>query len=247
MRINTWLVCALVVGVVLVTAGRGQNPALGQTPPREDHHRSESKATVPTIPTTSVLTRATIAQPPTGVVVPPDAQSPRELVRARALARDRHVEKVRRWRPWSRPTPSQIHRIVAMEADRWNAPEGRLRCRIRGESGFRWYISNGRYQGLGQFGWDAFSRGMRSIGTRRVGFDRTRVVRRWQARRMYYSDGSSVLQERWRRVRVRYTTHYRGAIPADPPITHGYAQVRIMARAMVGLGSVSDSEWEVRC
>lgn len=260
MRINNWLVCALVVGAVLVAAGFGQNPAFGQTLPLIDGLVS-AQATTRTAPSTTSSTDESTSTKPTGAEstsTKPDesttqdetsAQTPtrRQLTHIRVLARDRHVERTRHWRPWSQPTPSQIHRIIEMEAARWGAPASRLRCRINGESGFRWYASNGQYQGLGQFGAETFSRGMQSIGSRRVGYDRTTTARRWQSRVRAYSDGSTRMERKWRKVDVTYTTHYRGVLPANPPRTHGYAQVRIMARAMVGLGNVNDSEWEVRC
>jgi hypothetical protein len=47
--------------------------------------------------------------------------------------------------------------------------------------------------------------------------------------------------------RANYVYVLKGKIPRHPERTHGWAQVRLMARAIVGLGGVKDSKWEVRC
>jgi hypothetical protein len=132
--------------------------------------------------------------------------------------------------------------MIRIEARRWGISASRLSRRVACESNFRWSAGNGQYQGLLQFGWNAFSRGMRSIRTRRVKFStsRTRVVRGRVVER--YADGR-IVRKRGRRVRQRVVTVYTGTIPRRPPITHGWAQIRIGAQAIRGIASVSSSEW----
>lgn len=154
---------------------------------------------------------------------------------------------VKKFKPWAEPSPAQIHKIIDVEAAKWGASASRLRCRINGESTFRWNASNGQYQGLGQFGANAFSRGVASIDTRKV-----RYVYKVSRPIIYdnqitlLSDGNFV-KRRVNKRRATYKYIRSGMLPKNPPRTHGWTQVRIMARAMVGLGNVNDSEWEVRC
>lgn len=177
-----------------------------------------------------------VATPPAPTVVKRERVYPKKTIRKRS-----------RFTPWSKPTQAQVYKIIAIEASRWGAPAWRLACRIRGESQFRWWIVNSSdHGGLGQFASSTFYRGMSSIGTRVVKMtDRrtttrpTYIVRTW-------SDGHTT-KEQSKRVRVKVLHTYVGKIPRTPPRLHGWAQVRIMARAMVGKGNVNDGEWSVRC
>jgi hypothetical protein len=152
---------------------------------------------------------------------------------------------VHRFRPWAQPTVPQVHRIIAHEAARWGAPQGRLSCRIRGESGYRWYANNGQYDGLGQFADSTFSRGLSTMPRRIRWVEEKSLIRRRRVVRLY--DNGSRRVTRGRRVRQRILHIYKGKIPKWPTKTHGWAQVRIMAQALVGRSAVRDSEWEVRC
>lgn len=154
----------------------------------------------------------------------------------------RHKTMHKKFEPWSQPTYQQVKRIISVEANRFNASEYGLNNRINCESTYQWYASNGQYQGLGQFAHETFYRGMSSMGSRKVKM----VITRYKKKRV-------VTYRRWSRgelrrqygdvKRVRRTTVYRGRIPNIPVRTHGWAQVRIMAQALVGRSAVNNSEW----
>jgi hypothetical protein len=172
--------------------------------------------------------------------------APTKALIARKLVRPKPVVTHHKtFTPWSRPSVGQVRKIIAYEADRWHVSRSHLDARVFCESGYRWWAKNGQYAGLGQFAAETFGRGMASIGSRTVKIVRTgsRLVREHELRT--YSDGSRV---RARRGLARQTvrTVLVGHIPAAADRLHGWAQVRIMARAMAGLGGVRDSEWECR-
>lgn len=175
---------------------------------------------------------ATTAAVPTPTVVARQYVRPK---RARILST--------RFEPWSRPSPAQVRTIIAVEAARAGVQASALARRISCESGFRWWASNGQYDGLGQFASETFYRGMTSIGTRRVRL----VTRRARVKRVRrvdtLSDGTVRATWRWP-VQQRVVHVYRGTIPKTPPKTHGWAQVRIMAQALAGRSAVSNSEWD---
>lgn len=164
----------------------------------------------------------------------------RQVIRPRRLVIHRA-----RFTPWARPTPAQVNTIIDVEARGSSYVRSVLRRRIACESGFRWWAGNGPYQGLGQFHASTFARGFSSIGSRRVRWvservrmRRTRVIRRW-------SDGT-VTRGRGARRPQRVRMIRTGVIPVGAGRLHGWAQVRIMARAIRGQGGVRDSEWECR-
>jgi hypothetical protein len=178
--------------------------------------------------------------------VPRAAQDSVTAVSSRLIRPDRHSVSVHRFSPWASPSPAKVHRIIDAEAARWRAPAARLRCRIDGESRFRWDARNGQYAGVGQFAPSTLQRGVASIGSRRVTVERRRVVPRWVVRETRYSDGTA-RRVRSHRIRTVQVVRHVGVIPRHPAQTHAWAQIRVMARAMVGLGAVHDSEWGVRC
>lgn len=153
------------------------------------------------------------------------------------------------FQPWAEPTPEQAHRIVEIEAAREGISQAGLESRIRCESGWKWdnefpvyhaIKSDGHY-GLGQFMVETFGRGMSTIGSRRVELH-SRSERPAKAETVVtYSDGTTKVR-RWR-VRQVILHIMRGMIPRDPPLEHGWAQVRIMAEALAGRSAVSNGEW----
>lgn len=155
---------------------------------------------------------------------------------------DHYKRRTVRFQPWARPSGQQVHRIIAIEARRWKIPAYRLHSRISCESGYRWWAGNGQYVGLGQFAASTFYRGMSSIRTRKVVIKRSRVVRRPTVVITRWSDGRTT-RKRGRSVKVRRTRIYKGYIPRSPSVTHGWAQVRIMAQAIRGISAVSNGEW----
>lgn len=159
---------------------------------------------------------------------------------------DRHVVKHVRFVPWAQPSRGQVDTIVAVESALWGAPASRLHHRIACESTYQWWVSNGQYVGLGQFGSNAFGRGMGSIKSRRVRLVRTHYSIRRALVTRRYSDGS-VRRWRGKHYRVRSDRVQVGTIPKHPPRTHGWAQVRIMAQAIVGRSAVSNAEWDPQC
>jgi len=150
-----------------------------------------------------------------------------------------------RFRPWATPTPAQVRRIIDVEADRWKVSEAALRRRVWCESTFRWNARNGPYRGLLQFHPSTFRRGLQTLGDRRVRMVRAkrRTLRRVKVIR--YSDGR-VKRKRGRRVTQKVKHVYLGRLPRRPPLTHGWAQIRIGSQALAGKSAVRASEWECR-
>jgi len=146
------------------------------------------------------------------------------------------------FQPWSQPSPSQVHRIIDVEAARASISASGLRSRVGCESTFNWAATNGQYVGILQFAPSTFARGWSSVSSRRVRY----VLRRERAKRVrlidYYSDGS--LRGRWGWKRRQKVVHvYSGLLPRHPPVMHAWAQIRIGAEAIAGRSAVSSSEW----
>jgi len=155
---------------------------------------------------------------------------------------NRHKVIRKRFTPAAKPGPKEVRRIIGVEARRWNISPSSLSRRVACESEYKWYADNGSYQGLLQFGSDAFYRGLSSIRSRKVKFtrERKRMVRAEKVVR--YSDGSVKRKpgiKRWQRV----VTVYRGTLPRNPPVTHAWTQLRIGAQAIRGISAVSTYEW----
>lgn len=150
-----------------------------------------------------------------------------------------------RFNPDAYPSSKGVKEIINHEADRVGASAGRLYSRVSCESGFSWRATNGQYVGVGQFAWETFYRGVRSLDTRVV----LKKTKRWRAKKILLvdtmSDGTTSKRVGWK-VRQLVIHRYRGKIPRHPPHRHTWAQVRIMALAMVGRSRVNDSEWACR-
>ena len=146
------------------------------------------------------------------------------------------------FRPWARPSPRAVRKIIRLEARRWRISPARLARRVACESGYRWSARGGPYFGLLQFAPSTFARGLRTIRTRRVKIVRetTRRVRGRSVTR--YSDGR-VVRKRGRLHRQRVVTVLRGTLPRRPGITHAWTQLRIGAQAIRGISGVRSSEW----
>lgn len=177
--------------------------------------------------------------PARGVVTPPPTTVKKIVKRP-----PKHVVRVVKFTPWARPTPTQVHRIIAIESHGNAGVAATLRRRINCESTFRWSEVYAGHYGLGQFLPSTWARGVASM-PRRVRFvvrtrtrRPTRVVRKLSDGRMRTHDG--------KRVTVSVTRVYRGTLPRHPGITHGWANVRIMRQAIEGRGGVSDGEWSCR-
>ena len=164
----------------------------------------------------------------------------REAIRPAKVAHE-----VRQFTPPAQASPKEVKRIIWLEAAKWGADGGRLTGRVSCESEFRWHAKNGQYEGLGQFAQETFNRGFGSIGTRRV-IEHT-VRFRWKRTRIIFRhpDGTRTVTY-GRRNKQEVRTTWKGWIPKSVPRTHTYAQLRIMARSMVGLGRVHDGEWSCR-
>ncbi len=157
----------------------------------------------------------------------------------------RHQVYRKKFSPYAEPNYNQIQRIISIESSKWGASRSHLDSRIACESTYKWYAQNGPYLGLGQFHPGTFSRGMSTIRTRRVKMKITKIkykpvvtYRRWSRGELTKKYGKM--------KRVRRVTIYRGRIPKYPSVFHGWAQVRIMAQAIVGQSAVNDSEWACR-
>lgn len=174
----------------------------------------------------------------------PQTSAPRAatVVKTERIAPPARKVVRKRFRPWARPSRARVRTIIRIEARRWRIAPGRLARRVGCESRFAWSAGNGQYRGLLQFAPSTFSRGMSSIGTRRVKLvrQRTRIVRGTLVK--HWSDGR-VTREPGARRRQRVMWVYTGTIPRRPAVTHGWAQLRIGAQSIAGRSAVSTGEW----
>ena len=182
---------------------------------------------------------AQAASGPPGADKPPP---PAHVTGVESVRPDRHKVVRKKFTPAAKPGPREVRRIIDVEAHRWNISPSSLSRRVACESEYKWYADNGSYQGLLQFGSDAFHRGLSSIRSRKVKFtrERKRMVRAETVVR--YSDGSVERKpgiKRWQRVE----TVYRGTLPRNPPLTHAWTQLRIGSQAIRGLSAVDSGEW----
>jgi len=149
---------------------------------------------------------------------------------------------VKKFTPWARPTPSQVGDIIEHESAKWGASASKLHRMVRCESTYNWAAGNGQYRGLGQFAYSTFTRGLSTM-PRLVVKKSRRWVKRKGTRVTYYSNGVKKKEPTKKRKVLRVRVK-RGFIPNSPPHTHGFAQIRIMAQAIVGKSAVGLSEWE---
>ena len=173
------------------------------------------------------------------------ATSHEQVVKTEIVYPKRQRVLVKDFEPWTKPSQAQVFRIIAEEAKLWGASSGHLHSRIRCESGYRWWVVNGGgYAGLGQFGANAFARGVANLGTRKVRIVDRKKVRRHARQVKTYSDGSRSVTVLKRTREVKLVIVRKGKLPARPHRLHPYVQVRIMARQIGGHpAGVSGSEW----
>lgn len=150
---------------------------------------------------------------------------------------------VKRFRPWAKPNRAQLKKIVRWEARKWGVSAAGMTRRINCESSGSWSLGPpSGPAGVLQFFPETFRRGMSSIGTRRIRIV-TNKTKRFQEREITrYSDGTQKVRvTRTFRGQRRYVLE--GTLPRRPSLYHAWAQVRIGARAMKGLGAVRNAEW----
>jgi hypothetical protein len=147
-----------------------------------------------------------------------------------------------RFRPWAHPTPGQVREIIRNEARRWGISAASLNRRVACESRYHWWASNGQYQGVLQFGANAFYRGLHSMRTYKVKLVRSTTRKVHDRRVTHYSDGRKVSRRTTPR-RQRLVVVYNGRIPRRPSMSNAYAQIRIGAQAIRGISAVRSSEW----
>lgn len=150
---------------------------------------------------------------------------------------------IKRFKPWAKPNRRKLRTMIRFEARKWGVSAAGLTRRIRCESGGSWSLGPpSGPAGVLQFFPETFSRGMASIGTRRVHLVQNQTKRFKERQITRYSDGTRTV-----RVTRTFTGHRRyilnGVIPRHPSIYHAWAQLRIGARAIKGLGAVRNSEW----
>src|SRR4051812_5183335 len=131
----------------------------------------------------------------------------------------------RKFRPWAKPTPAQVRAIIRAEAALWKIPAASLARRVACESRFRWWAQNRQYQGLLQFSYGTFSRGLSTIRSRKVRFVRQKLRRVHEARVTHYSDGR-IETKRGKARRQRLVVIYTGMLPRHPAHSHGWSQLR---------------------
>jgi hypothetical protein len=171
-----------------------------------------------------------------------DQQAAASVVSVDRVAPPRRMVIHRHFRPWSKPTPGQVREIIRSEARRWRISASGLARRVGCESRFHWWAGNGSFQGVLQFSWGTFSRGLHTIRDRRVVFVRERVRRMHEWRVVHYSDGR-IARKRGRPFKQRIAYIYKGRLPHRPSVTNAWAQLRIGAQAIRGISAVHNSEW----
>jgi hypothetical protein len=147
-----------------------------------------------------------------------------------------------RLRLWRRPTPRQVREIINNEARRWRIPAASLSRRVSCESHYKWWASNGQFQGVLQFAPGTFYRGLHTIRDRRVKIVRQKVRKVHEARVTHYSDGRKVRRRTTPR-RQRLIVVYTAKLPRSPAPSNTFAQLRIGAQAIRGISAVHSSEW----
>jgi hypothetical protein len=147
-----------------------------------------------------------------------------------------------RFRPWAHPSAGQVREIIRSESRRWGISAASLSRRVACESRYRWYASNGQYQGVLQFGTNAFYRGLSTMRTYKVKLVRSKTRKVHDHRVTHYSDGRKVSRRTTPR-RQRLVVIYNGRIPRRPSLSNAYAQLRIGAQAIRGISAVHSSEW----
>jgi hypothetical protein len=201
----------------------------------------------PTLASLTLLAVLT-AVPATAETPPPEEPTAQQATVTKLVVHrpKLHRTVVRSFAPPARPSPGYVLGTIApLEAAHFGAPLGVLRCRISRESGGRYWASNGQYQGVGQFAASTFSRGLSTmprgirLRERSSRLVRAEVVRVWSDGRVTRSKG------RYSRVRVLRILKGRISPWASPGHTT-WAQVRIMAQALVGRSAVSSGEWSTR-
>jgi len=157
---------------------------------------------------------------------------------------DKRVHRVQKFSPPAHPAPSYVFNVILpYEAARAGASLGTLSRRVACESGGRWYASNGQYQGIGQFAASTFSRGLSTIGSRKVTIKTIKFRRMHSRVYRYWSDGR-LTRSKGRIVRQRIVTRLVGYM--STAYSDAWTQARIMAQANAGRSAVHDSEWECR-
>ena len=154
----------------------------------------------------------------------------------------RKVYRHHGFKPWTRPTPRQVRAIIRAEARRWSIDPRRLARRVGCESRFHWWAGNGSFRGVLQFHPGTFSRGLRTIRTRRITLVRERTRRVYGTRYVHYSDGT-VKRRRGSARRQRVVHVYEGTLARRPGVGDTWTQLRIGAQAIRGISAVRSSEW----
>lgn len=176
-----------------------------------------------------------------------DAAGSQPTAQASVVKVDRQIppqRKVihRKFKPWAKPSASQARAIIRAEAKRWKIPASALARRVACESRFHWWAQNGQYQGLLQFAYGTFARGMSTIRSRKVRLVREKVRTVHETRVTTYSDGHTE-KKRGKARRQRLVVIYTGKLPRHPAHSHGWSQLRIGAQAIRGISAVRSSEW----
>ena len=164
------------------------------------------------------------------------------IVRVDSFKAPRKKVVHRKFRPWAKATPGQVCEIINSEARRWGIPAASLSHRVGCESHYHWWASNGQFQGVLQFGPNAFYRGLHTMRSYKFKIVRTKVRRVHDARVTHYSDGSKRIRRTTPR-RQRLMVVYSGRIPRRPSMVNAFAQIRIGAQAIRGISAVHSSEW----
>lgn len=174
---------------------------------------------------------------------PPQAQ---EATVTKLVVKRPHkrVHRVRRFSPPAHPTSSYVFNVILpYEAARAGASLSTLTRRVSCESHGNWWANNGQYNGIGQFAYSTFTRGLSSIGSRQVTLTSKKIRRMYSRVYRFWSDGR-VTRSKGRVRRQRVITKHVGYV--STAYSDAWTQARIMAQANAGKSAVSDSEWSCR-
>lgn len=200
---------------------------------------------IPVVISAALLAVVSLAVAAPGAAADTQASSPSasaSVVRVDRVVPARRKVIHRRFRPWAHPSPRGVRQIIRAEALRWHISATSLARRVQCESRFHWWAGNGSFQGVLQFAWGTFNRGLRTIRDRRVVIRTERVRRVREVRIAHYSDGHTETKPGpAHRQRIVYV--YTGRLPRRPSVSHAWAQLRIGAQAIRGISAVRSSEW----
>lgn len=188
-----------------------------------------------------MMSAVAVAQEPEPAPQPePQAEAP-HVVKTVVKRPPRVVHRRARWRVPRRPAPGYVFStIIPHESARAGVSAARMARRVTCESRGRWSAFSGAYHGVLQYAPSTFTRGLSTIGSRRVVLTSVRVRRMHSRVYRHWSTGR-VTRHKGRVRRQRVVVRRRGTMTTD--LYDAWTQIRIGAQALAGRSAVRSSEW----